>query len=360
MSPIGVVVSTRVRRLLVGASVLVAAVALTAGSAPSRAAASARVGTIAFIRMAHDARIFGGRLFVIRPDGSGLRALTPPGTVEAYAWSPDGSSIAYIDRHLSLRLVRSDGTGRRLLLSTSRLSSIGLSWSPDGKEIAIASAGVNADAKTASCASPLYVVAVDGGQPVSLRTKGGCDVAWSPRGDQIAYSRGGGIFVMRADGTGSRRVASGGGPRWSADGLQLVFGVVIRRHGGFTLGDRYTAFGVVDADGKGFHVVTTHAYTEYAVAWSPTGRRILYGRADSKGIYVIDADSQDNHRIARDSPPEAGWGALAWSPTGGSIVYTTGTSDNTDLYVIGADGRDKLRLTNTADVDIDPSWSTGS
>ena len=71
---------------------------------------------------------------------------------------------------------------------------------------------------------------------------------------------------------------------------------------------------------------------------------------------MIDADSRHNHRVTRDSPPEAAWGALAWSPTGGSIVYTTGTADNTDLYVIGADGRNKVRLTSTPDIDIDPSW----
>ncbi len=360
MSPIGGAVRRRVSLLLVGASLLAGAVTLTTGSAAGRAATSGRVGTIAFIRMAN-ARVFGGRLFGIRPDGSGLRALTPPGTrVVAYAWSPGGGSIAYIDERLSLWLVHRDGTGRRLLVPTSRLSSIGLSWSPDGKELAIASAGAGVNPQRAPCESHLYVVPVDGGQPVSLHREAGCDVAWSPRGDQIAYGRGSAIFVMRADGTGSRQVAKGGGPRWSADGMQLAFGTVIRGGPYRTLARRYSAFGVVDADGNGFHLVTTHAYTEYAVAWSPSGRRILYGRADDKGIYVIDADSHDNHRITRDSPPEAGWGALAWSPSGGSIVYTTGAADNTDLYVIGADGRDKVRLTATPDVDIDPSWSAES
>ena len=73
MSPIGVLAIKRRRWLLVGASVLAGAVALTVGSAATRAAASGRVGTIAFLRMANTGRVFGGRLFVIRPDGSGLR-----------------------------------------------------------------------------------------------------------------------------------------------------------------------------------------------------------------------------------------------------------------------------------------------
>ena len=48
--------------------------------------------------------------------------------------------------------------------------------------------------------------------------------------------------------------------------------------------------------------------------------------------------------------------ALAWSPDGRSVVYDTGGYQNTDLYVIGVDGRGKVQLTNTPDVDIGPSW----
>jgi TolB protein len=355
MAPIGVPARKHLRWLPVGASVLAGALVLATGSAATRTAPSGRAGTIAFIRMPNGASAFGGRVFAIRPDGSGLRPLTPAAArVVAYRWSPDGRSIAYVDELLSVWLVHADGTGRRLLVPTAVMSTIGLSWSPDGKKIVIASAGVDVNPRTAQCKSHLYVVAVDGGRPVSLHRKAQCEVAWSPRGDEIAYDEGG-IFVMRADGTGSRRVASGGGPQWSADADELEFGVVIPGSC-CTLADRYAAFGVVNANGTGFHVVTTHAYTEYATAWSPTGRRILYGRADRKGIYVIDADGRNNHRVTPDSPPEAGWGALAWSPTGGSIVYASGSATSSDLYVIGADGRNKLRLTNTTDIDLDPSW----
>ena len=199
------------------------------GAVGSHAAASKRAGTIAFIRLVNGP-VFGGRLFVVRADGSGLRRVTPRRTmVYSYAWSPDGRLIAYIDQRFSLWLMRPDGTGRGLLLPTSRLSSVGLSWSPDGKEIAIASAGVNANPRTARCGL-LYVVPIDSGQPTPLtRTKGSCDVAWSPRGGEIAYDHGG-VFAIRADVTGRRRVSppgSGGLVQWSADGAQLAFNVVI-------------------------------------------------------------------------------------------------------------------------------------
>ena len=334
-----------------------------AGAGAIRAGTARYTGTIAFIRMASD-KVFGGPLFVVHPDGSGLRRLTPSTTkVYSYAWSPDGRLIAYLDQRLSLWLVRPDGAGRRLLVPTSRLSSVALSWSPDGKEVAFLPPGSNLNERNAPCGeTTLYVVPIRGGPPEPLPSgRAGCGVAWSPRGDEIAYD-GNGISVIGADGTGRRRVSPvGGGVWWSADGGQLAFRVAIGLRNGFT--DRYRAFAVANADGTGFHVVTTHAYNEYGVAWSPSGRRILYGRAasksiyvtESKGIYVIGSDGRNNRRVTRDSPPRADWGALAWSPSGGAIVYTTG-GGNTDLYVIGVDGRDKVQLTNTPDDDIDPSW----
>jgi Tol biopolymer transport system component len=320
-------------------------------------------GTIAFLRSPAGTPFdfsTGPSLYVVNADGSGLRRLTPRGTpILTYAWSPDGELIAYIDaRRLSLWLVRPDGSGpRRLLLPSSKLSSVGLSWAPDGTKIAITSPGPDANLRTASRGKlALYVVPVGGGRPARLPSGGhvGGGVAWSPRGDEIAYDGDGGVAVIRPDGTGRRRIALGGGVQWSADGEQLAFGVAIHLRSGVT--DRYRAFGVADADGQNFHVVTTHAYNEYGVAWSPSGRRILYGRADGQGIYVIGSDGRNNRRVTRDSPPGAGWGALAWSPDGRSIVYTTGGTDDTDLYLIDVNGRGKFRLTGTPDTDIAPSW----
>jgi Tol biopolymer transport system component len=334
---------------------------LSTGSAASQAAASKRAGTIAFIRL-ENGPVFGGRLFVVRPDGGGLRQLTPQGTtVWSYAWSPDGRLIAYIDQRLSLWLVRPDGTGRRLLLPTSQLSSIVLSWSPDGKDIAIVSPGANANPARAACAKlALYAVPVDGSKPVlvSAPRRGiGCAIAWSPRGGEIAYGGGGEVLGVISRNGGRPRLlltsGSGGAPQWSPDGTKLAAPTIIHRG---RLTDRYRRITVVDADGSDPHVVTDHAYTEYPFAWSPDSRRILYGRQDRQGIYVIGADGRNNHRVTRDAPPQAGWGALAWSPTGGSIVYTAGGTENTDLYLIGIDGRGKFQLTATPDSDIDPSW----
>ena len=304
-----------------------------------------------------------GQLFSVRADGSGLRRVTPPNTnVYSYAWSPDGRLIAYIDvRTLSLWLIRPDGTGRRLLLSTSQLSSLGVSWSPDGKNIAIVSPGPSANPRNAACAKlGLYAVPIGYGKPVQVsppRSGIGCGVAWSPHGDEIAYGDGGEVLGVISTKGGLPRIllSSGvGAPQWSPDGTKLAATTLI--HLGQRRALRYHRITVVNADGSDPHVVTDHAYTEYPFAWSPNSSQILYGRQDRQGIYVIGADGRGDHRVTHDSPPQADWGALAWSPDGSSFAYATDRTGNNDLYVIDADGHNKVRLTNSGEADIEPSW----
>ncbi len=331
------------------------------GAAVSHAAASKRAGTIAFIRAAPGTG-YQGELFSVRADGSGLRRLTPADTaVRSYAWSPDGRFIAYIEeRTFALWLVRPDGTGRRLLLQASMLSSLGLSWSPDGKAIAIVSPSPSVNPGSAACAKlALYIIRIGGGAPVrvsSPRRGIGCGVAWSPRGDEIAYGDGGEVLgvISRNGGRPRLLLSSGvGAPQWSPDGTKLAAPTVIHRQ---LRTDRYRRITVVNADGSDPHVVTDHAYTEYPFAWSPDSRQILYGRQDRQGIYVIGADGRGNHLVTRDSPRQTLWGALAWSPDGGSIVYATDRTGTHDLYVIDANGQNKVRLTSSAATEIDPSW----
>ena len=199
-------------------------VALTASSGQSDATNSRRTGTIAFIRQANE-RGYGGGLFVVRPNGSGLRRVTPPSTTGLLVRLVARRQADRLHRPAALALGGTSGReGTQAAPSHARLSSVALSWSPDGKQDR--DHLDRRERKESGCArTTLYVVPVDGGQPVSLRPrKRGYGVAWSPAGKRITYDDArGGISAIRSDGTGRRPVAPVANRGGSADGTRLAF-----------------------------------------------------------------------------------------------------------------------------------------
>jgi Tol biopolymer transport system component len=102
------------------------------------------------------------------------------------AFSPDGAQIAYFDGmgdwgH-SLRVMRSDGTGVRVLID--RMDNPGhidcLVWSPDGQRLAFAGEGGNQEG--------IWVIGVDG-SGLSKIAPHGVNPGWSPDGTRISYQR---------------------------------------------------------------------------------------------------------------------------------------------------------------------------
>ena len=304
--------------LLVLSSVLVRATAGHAG-------VQGRSGTIAFLRSVAEMGRSG--LFAIkagreRPSPSHAQRLG----LASFAWAPDGSRIAYLDSHGALRLVRPDGTGRVLLAASSPLRSPWvLSWSPDGKAIAV-------DARDPTTAPPpknsgedlrIYVVPTGGGAPRRLPSGDvqRARLVSARRRDRLR-GRDRRSRIIRTDGSKPRpffrrpQTRGKGLPTWSPDGTHvgfIGFGGPVRR-GRFT--DRYAGIYVADADGSNLHLVTSHAYNEYGFAWSPDGRWILYGRANREGVYVIGADGRNNHRLTRDSPTPVLFPTLSGRRTG--------------------------------------------
>ena len=206
------------------------------------------------------ARNLGGSehdVFVMNAGGTDVRQLTDsPGPDEQPRWLPDG--------RLAFRSVR-DGIGsiyvvdpdapergaKRLLEETSSAD-----WAPSGTAIAFAA--------THAFGFDVWLTDPDGKERWNLTPTFHEDAyspEWSPDGTRLAYVTAAGIYVMKPDGTGRRRVVS--------------------------------------------------APHELTLAWSPNGRSLAWaGRLGNGGIYVTRIADGATRRLTR-----GGWDlAPDWGP----------------------------------------------
>lgn len=153
-------------------------------------------------------------LYAYRTTGGGSRRLTrDPGYEFSPVWSSDGSRLAFMTLE-GIAVVRADGTGQRPVTASSDLSP---AWSPTGDRIAFIRTDVYRGRRNAA----VYVTDPDGlsAKPIVLRLgRPLSDPVWSPDGSKLLFTllqQGTAIvYLVNADGSGSRRLARGYEPDW--------------------------------------------------------------------------------------------------------------------------------------------------
>jgi len=180
------------------------------------------------------------------------------------------------------------------------------------------------------------------------------DPAWSPDATKIAFasSRQGvsHIFVMNADGTGTRRLTDGARadeqPSWSPDGRSTVFG-------------REGAIYRVPATGGTPIRVGSGIGNAQDPSWSPDGKLIAYDYRrpgfSIREVYVMNADGTHPRRLTDLGDVSA---FPAWSPDGTRLAFQSGAhGGHNEIYTVPVAGGAVKRVT-TSDVDaIQPDWS---
>lgn len=324
--------------------------ALLAGSADALestlATSPGKNGPIAFTRYS-DASRSSGSIYVVNANGKGERRVTsaPAGARDTQPdWSHDGSLLVferqYDDQRWETYKVRPNGSGLtkmdlgckgRPIAEICEVS--GPALSPDGKQIAFFHAygsEKNVNGEIWIEVGAIAVVNVDGSgyrqltQRQNPTSSEDIQPFWSPDGKRIGFVRLNStarprgrqaIFVMNANGTGTRRVTpwqmqAGDHPDWSPDGRWIVFRSP--DPGGFAGTDLYR----VRPDGTGLRRLTnTKPDVEVlSTSFSPDGKSIVFSHTGKGGLpdlFSMRIDGKGVREITRTNAWES---APDWGP----------------------------------------------
>lgn len=323
------------------------------------------------------------------------------------SWSPDGQRIAF---------VRRSPAGDRIHLTTPlggsavKLSDFAaappISWSPDGRYLAVRHAAASSGEESA-----IWLVPVDGGDPRRLTRATPPTVnkspSFSPDGHRLAYaSCTNGACYLEVIALTSELTPSVGpathfaathhdisGIAWTADGQSLVFDGYARgprsqlyrapadgsqspsalEDSGFsdqapaTMRTRETlafARGTYNVDVYRFETggpvrgVVTSSLNDWGPQFSPNGTQIVFctDRTGADEIWVAAADGTGAHRLTQG--PNRVLGSPHWAPDGRSIVFDSQAPDGAwHVWSIDSDGGTPRQITRGPGTQNIPWWS---
>jgi Tol biopolymer transport system component len=250
-------------------------------------------------------------VYVVRPDGSGLRQI---GKGASPQWSPDSTRLLYFTR-TGIAVTGLDGRAQTIAYGDSA------TWSPDSATIAYAQVD-DEPQKSGWASSSLWLVGPDGQNRREL-VQGGpmTDPEWSPDGSWIAVNEelisgsadnfidDGPAFALINPATGAERLLLSSNPsqyRWSPDSRTIL------------ATNQWTIRTIDIATGSARTIAAREKNVRYPeVAWSPDGTQIayirdVYANGYTHGdVWTANPDGSNRHRMSQTLSAEQG---LAWAP----------------------------------------------
>lgn len=345
-------------------------------------------------------------IFIVHPDGSGLRRISQPGICAgAPKWSPDGKSVVFYEipvedtwnarrpnlakkatsQIISVNLltgIRTDitsGPGLKLVPQFLKNGKIGYlvkggikpalmyigdtvvvkgnihspTWSPDGEKVVFEKVDFSPRPQN----QPLY--SWDKNYQYQYT-----DVFpnFSKDGELVLTDKAtdSGISIMNADGSNRKRIftpSSGVAfmPTWSPDGRWIAFG-----YGGFLQSRRTSPAKImmIKKDGTGLVALTDSTLNSGFPSFSPDGKNIVYRAwgAKNDGLRILNLADHSIRVLTTDYD-----NLPFWSPNGKLISFTRKHGNNNfDIYTIRPDGTDLRQLTTSPANDAHAMWTDDS
>ena len=225
----------------------------------------------------------------------------------------------------------------------------------------------------------IYVINADGSG--LRRLTDGMEPAWSPDGTKVAFTRWRdprGLYVIDEDGSNETLVfgwVAAKGAAWSPDGSRIAF---TRWYGGrdedtevcfhgrcrILPADHWWKLGVVRLEDGYFQDLRCYPHS-LSPTWSPDGSVIAYDSdfgihltneegtigdvTDDRSLFAISTDGRDITPV--------------WSPDGTKIAFGFNQHDHWEIYVMDANGSNRVRLTQEDPLaerppnNVSPAWS---
>jgi Tol biopolymer transport system component/DNA-binding winged helix-turn-helix (wHTH) protein len=354
-----------------------------------------------------------------------LRLTSDPAVDYAPAWSPDGRSIAFYRRinkeRATVLLVPSiGGPPERRLTETVALddgklggASPGLSWSPDGKWLAMK------DRQAGEAQDSIFLLSIETGEKSRLSHPptncGDGTPAFSPDGKHLAFSRTftfgvSEVFTVDLAEDLTAKAAARqitfrkqwtSGLAWTADGREIVFSSGSNWSSGAVQLWRVSATGsesphtlaVAGEHGRwpaisrqGNRLAFSREYADDENVWrlelagqnrmagkslklidstrndrdpqySPDGKRVAFISQRTGGDEVWVCNKDGSGPVQLTSLRAAITGCPRWSPDGTRIVFDSNVAGRFDVYVVDASGGRPKRLSNDPADEAVASWS---